>query len=110
MSTILTEFQKKYHPCYYCVLRICCSITCENFNKYHNVIYKCIVKHFPRHKGSQIHIFQFYISKFFYLELNDHEAKKRILLPNTFENLKMTSKKETIKRIIKAVVKEKDGL
>ena len=100
----LDQFQEKYHPCYKCCLRICCSSKCDNFLEYHELIIEVIQSHFP----SFNYLFQFYLGKFYFVGLTDLQVKSKLLFPNKRKTRQLKTKNEIIKILIKDIIEKND--
>jgi hypothetical protein len=101
MSEELDKFQEKYHPCYKCCVRICCSEKCDPFNKYHEVISSVIQSHFK----TLSYPFQLYLGKFYYIDLSDFKVKQKLLMRPTRPVRQLHTKKSMIELFIREIIK-----
>jgi len=105
MPDIVKDFQDKYHPCSKCVVRICCSEKCDLLFDYIDIVYP-VLKEYFRPESSK---FQFCLSKLYYFNVSDYQAKRKILLRPIKSIRELSSKNEMFTIITKAIIKKIEG-
>jgi len=100
MSEELEKFQEKYHPCYKCCVRVCCSDRCSPFNEYSEIISNVIQSHFT----TLSYPFQLYLGKFYYIGLSDYKVKEKLLMRSTRPIRQLKTKKSMIEFLIKEII------